>query len=154
MLLRLGNATIADSDTDYVTQTLSVSVDGLSLSNDSIGIIGSKWARQIAREGSKLSVAVTVGRTFKDYHLAERFTMKHMGELNGMTEGYLRIKTMLGDVFAYENAVLEGASVVGNTGVWSEISYSFTCGSPCTKFVCSIRGYAVSIGGYHITISA
>lgn len=154
MLLQLGDSIIADSDTDEVTQTLKVSPLQLTLAPDSIKIRGSKWTRQIARHGASLSITVTIGRAFKNYFEAERFAQKHIAILNGLSEGDLKLKTMLGDVFVYSNAVLNGASVANDAGVWTEMDYSFICGAPYTTFICSVCGYAVKVGDYHITINS
>jgi len=145
MYLRLGNIMIADSDTDGVTRTLSAPAPELSLSPESIGVIGARCTRQISRSGATYSLDITIGRRFANLCESEKFSHRHMRQLNGMTAGILQFKTMTGDIFAYANAVLNGVSVENETGQWIELKYSFTAGGAFDSFGIRVGGAVLQV---------
>lgn len=148
MYLKIGNTTLADS-ADGFTRWAVCGTPSLSFGNDSVGVVGGRFARNIGRaSGLSFEVAVRVGRQFKTYAQAETFALRHVAKLSGGLAGVLDYRNVLGVRFGFENAVLESAKVVNEIGVHVEFEYAFRCGAKAEfPYAITVGGYVLSIGG-------
>ena len=148
--LILGDTVIADSATDGITRWIRAQKPELTVPADSITIVGGRYARNRAKSwGLSLSFSVSVGRQFQSYAQADDFALRHISGLVGAS-GLLKYKGLLGNLYGFENSVLENARIVNETGISSEIEYSFRCGCPVKKFdtLVVVNGAILKIGDF------
>ena len=148
MHLRIGNTTLADSS-DGLTRWMRCEKPSLTLSNDSVGVVGGRFARNFSRaHGVSFEVSVSVGRQFKSYARAETFSIKHLAELTNGASGLLDIRNVLGVRFGFENAVLESVKIASEIGVSTEFEYGFRCGKKADfKYAIVVNGFVLSVNG-------
>lgn len=152
--LILGDTVIADSATDGITRWIRAQKPELTVPADSIPIVGGRYARNRAKSwGLSLSFSVSVGRQFSSYAQADDFALGHIAELVGVG-GLLLYEGLLGNLYGFENAVLENARIVNETGISSEIEYSFRCGRPVWQSgtLIVVNGAILKIGDFYPVI--
>ena len=148
MYLKIGNTTLADSS-DGMTRWASCDTPSLSFGNDSVSVVGGRFARNFGRTtGLSFELSVRVGRQFKTYAEAETFSLRHIASLTGGLSGLLDYRSVLGVRFGFENAVLESVRVANEVGVHVEFEYAFRCGKKA-DFPCAITvgGFVLSLDG-------
>ena len=149
MRLVIGDKILADSASDGLTRWMRAEKPELRLRAQSREIVGVKYARNSSKAwGQYFSFTATVGRQFPSYAAAEDFWFAHSAELSDGAEGLLKYEGILGRLYGFENAALEGVKPTSEIGVSTEIEYSFRCGKPAEKFDCLIvvDGAIVKIG--------
>lgn len=149
MRLVIGDKILADSAADGLTRWMRADKPELRLKASSREIVGVKYARNSSRAwGQYFSFTATVGRQFASYAAAEDFWFAHSAELSDGAEGLLKYEGILGKLYGFENAALEGVKPTSEIGVSTEIEYSFRCGKPAEEFDCLIvvDGAVVKIG--------
>ena len=152
--LILGDTVIADSATDGITRWIRAQKPELTVPADSIPIVGGRYARNRAKSwGLSLSFSVSVGRQFSSYAQADDFALGHIAELVGVG-GLLLYEGLLGNLYGFENAVLENARIVNETGISSEIENSFRCGRPVWQSgtLIVVNGAILKIGDFYPVI--
>lgn len=148
--LILGDTVIADSAADGITRWIRAAKPELTVPSDSIPIVGGRYARNRTKSwGLSLSFSVSVGRQFSSYAQADDFALGHIAGLVGAS-GLLKYEGLLGNLYGFENSVLENARIVNETGISSEIEYSFRCGCPVKKFdtLVVVNGAILKIGDF------
>ncbi len=144
--LAVGNTVLADSS-DGVTRFMRLTKPDLNFANDSVAVVGARFARHIRRaSGVSFEVNVVVGRQFKTYNDAEIFTLRHIAELSAGLCGTLDYRGVIGTRIGFSNAVLSGARITSEIGLFAETEYTFACGGR-TAFP-----YAIEIGGYILSV--
>lgn len=148
MHLRIGNTTLADS-ADGMTRWASCDTPSLSFGNDSVSVVGGRFARNFGRAtGLSFELSVRVGRQFKTYAEAETFSLRHIASLTGGLSGLLDYRNVLGVRFGFENAVLESVRVANEVGVHVEFEYAFRCGRKAEfPYAITVGGFVLSLGG-------
>ena len=157
MRLVIADKIIADAASDGLTRWMRAEKPELRLRANSREIVGVKYARNSSRAwGQYYALTVTVGRQFASYAAAEDFWLAHSADLSDGAEGLLKYEGILGKLYGFENAALEGVKPVSEIGVSTEIEYTFRCGRPTEEFdsLIVVNGAVLKIGEFFPYVKA